>query len=739
MSEPKREFNYRGDKDNKNAVKSTEGEGHIFTYKPGKTEREGRKRVWDRYQAMKNDPIRKEAEREWELGDKMYRMWAPERDPDDWRADIILPDGFSAVQSHMQEIIDLRPRPHLEGVEESDADLEHFNDQIFQFAMDKTDFDAETYKARNISAIRGTAFTLEEYRYETREVQMPTGFKEGKFEYKKQEITDYDDVYTRSIDNYAAFIDPNAEDQKYAEDCIYREVLTFSVFQSLYKDRPGFDNVDEVVPAGSVPKNAGYFKTADDMTSDDVELLHYWNKLTDSYDVLANNVLIRQDAMPFRHKELPIDVWAFYPVPGRIYGMGIPKIIHTLVEERRSIRNLSVDRQKLHLGKMFITSDLYDIDEDDLTPRPHGLITVNTNGQPLSQAIMPIEYGDVPGSSIRMDESLKEDERRAHGLDDRPAIQAGGTATEAAIVKESAQRRINLINQLSSWNTLIRLGRKKWSNIQFFYSTPRVEKYWEKNQWKEKETYRTVKIDGAEYKIKGDEKKNNLELQRHNIDSFSRLKLDDTYAGFMEGNFDVIVNAASNSVVSKPIRQAKVFEMLQILTNNPIFMDHLDGEKVLKRVLHVSDEAPADWMTGDGMSVEDFKILARQENELFMNMAKTGRVYMLPGTPGAPTEHTEVHLMFTETEAFAQLPPEIQDIMKRHIIEEHEKNPATQGMGMEGMDPNAMSPEGMPPEGMPPTGGDVVPPGMPGGPNPQEMDMGQMVAGGDVSNGVPVA
>lgn len=730
MSEPSREFSYRGKKENANAVKSTDGKGNVYDYKPGKSGRECRKRIWDRYVAMKDDQLRKEAEKEWDLGDKMYRMWSPEREEDDWRADIILPDGFSAIQSHMQETIDLRPRPELEGVEQSDADVESFNNKIFQFAMDKTDFDAETYKARNCSAIRGTAFTREEYRLETRKVKMPVGFKDGKWEYKEQEIVDYDDVYTRWVDNSAIFTDPSAEDPKYMQDYIYREVLPYDVFKSLYEGKDGFIDVDKVVAAKNVPSNVQFFKKASDMTGDDVEILHYENKYTDSYDVLANNVVIREDALPNRHKELSLDVWAFYPVPGQIYGMGIPKIIYTLVEERRSIRNMSLDRGKLNLAKMFIVNDLFDLDEEDLTPRPHGLIKVNTNGQPLSTAIMPLEYGDAPASTLRMDESLKEDERRAHGLDDRPAINAGGTATEAAIVKESAQRRINLINTLSNWNTLTRLGRKKWSNVQFFYALPKVERLMENNKWVDKETYRTIKIEGAEFKIKQGDKENGgkNELHRSNIEGFSRLKLDSAYGGFMEGNYDVVVDSSYNSIISKPIRQAQVMELSQMLVMNPLWASKLDADKSLKRVLHVTGESPADWMKGEGYSDEEMKVLADQENAIFLKMQETGKLYMIPPTPGATQAHTEVHLQFTETPLYAALSPEIKEIIKNHILGEHQSNPMTQSIDMGGGEGGGSA-----------TGGDVLPPGAPGGPAIDAPVPTDAVAGGDVTAQQPVA
>lgn len=724
---------YRGKKDSKNAVKSMSGKGTVFEYRPKNPKDSAlRRRIWDRYNEMKSDPLRQEAEKQWDLGDKMYRLWAPERDARDWRADIVLPDGFSAVQSHLQETVNLRPRPTIKGVEANDAPLEQFADAVFNFAMDNTEFDQETFKARTSAAVRGTAFTLEEYRYETRKVKMPSGFKDGELTYEEKEIVDYDDVYTRHIDNYSAFFDPGAEDAKYGIDCATREVISFDTFQSLYKGKPGYQDVDQVLAAGDIPKNVGFFKIANDMESNDVEIIHYYNKLNDEYGVLANNVLIRSTPLPSTHKELPLDVWTFYPIPGQIYGMGIPYIIHTLVEERRSIRNMSLDRQKMHISKMFIVNDLFDISEEDLTPRPHGLIRLNTNGLPLNNAIQPLEYGDVPGSSLRIDEALKEDERRAHGMDDRPAIQQGGTATEAAIVKESAQARINLINTLSNWNTMVRLGKKKWANIQFYYQGKRMERVTEKNETKDKEVYRNIKVDGLEFELAGDpDNGEEVVLNTVQIEGYSSFRMNPSYAQYMDRNFDIIMDAESTPVISKAIKRAQVNEMFGQLAGNPLFARFLDLEGSIRRVVTINDESPKDWMVGDGMSEEQKRMLAEQENEVFMYMEQSGKIFTLPGTPGATEAHNEVHLDFMQTEAYQRLSEPVKAAFELHVQDEIAKNPALsqaleQAQGGGGGDIQ---------------GGQDVAPGMPGGPNVDDgsaaaAGMVGPVAGNDVAQGI---
>lgn len=720
-------INYREKKGNKEAAAHASGKKSVFEYRPRtKRDRAERRETWDRICSMKNDPLRKEAEKQWDLGMKMYRMWAPERDARDWRADIVLPDGFSAVQSHMQETVTLRPRPVIKGVEAQDAPLEQFASTVFNFAMDNTEFDQETFKARQASAIMGTAFTREEYRYETREVEMPTAFKEGELTYKKKTLVDYDDVYTRHLDNWSVYFDPGAEDQKYGHDWSFREVISLDEFKHLYHNKPGFKDTDKVVGAGDVPAEVGFFKQSDDVDADEVEIWHYENKLKDRYNVMANNVLIRSTPLPSTHKELSVDVWTFYPIPGQIYGMGIPFIIHTLVEERRSIRNMSLDRQKMHIAKMFIVNDLFDISEEDLTPRPHGLIRLNTNGLPLNQAIQPLEYGDVPSSSLRIDESLKEDERRAHGMDDRPAIQQGGTATEAAIVKESAQARINLINTLSNWNTMVRLGKKKWANIQFYYQGKRMERVVEDNKTTDKLVYRTIKSQGLEFEIKADNKKGDgAQLVTSTIPGYNSFRMSPAYAQFMDRNFDVIMQAESTPVISKAIQRAQVNEMFGQVAGNPLFARFLDLEGSLRRLVSVNGESAADWLMGGNMSPEQQRMMAEQENELFVNMELSGKIFALPGTPNATEAHNEVHLDFMQTQAFAALSEPVKRAFTNHVQEEVQKNPAlAQAAGMT--------------EGAEGQGGETVAPGMPGGPNVDDgaaaaAGMVAPTAGGDVT------
>ena len=124
-------------------------------YRPNKKQREVRRIVYERFAAMRDDPIRKEEEEHWERADKAYMQWMPDREADDWRSHLVLPDAFAAIQSNAQETIERRSRPILESVEASDLAREQFCNDVMKYSMDRTGFDYENFKAKLVASIRG--------------------------------------------------------------------------------------------------------------------------------------------------------------------------------------------------------------------------------------------------------------------------------------------------------------------------------------------------------------------------------------------------------------------------------------------------------------------------------------------------------------------------------------------------------------------------------------------------------
>lgn len=725
-----------------NASDKPRGTGYTYAYKPNKDERKTRAHVWDRYLRMRDDVLRREAEVDWEQADKKMRMWRPERDPDDWRADIRLPDAFAAVQTHLQETINMKLRPALKPTEGSDTPLAFFNNAILTWNMDRTGFDLEVMRALNCAASRGTAFTVEEYLYETRMVQDPTDVVNGVLTYTKKERVDKDDTFTRQYPNERVYTDEAASIIEEAEDCIIEERLRLDSFKSKYSGDQ-YVNVDKVIPFGSMSERTNFFDMAiDDMDGDYVQILRYYNRQDDSYDIVANTVVITptDNPIPFKHKELPVSIWNYYPVEGRIYGMGLPKLLSPLQEEREAIRNLSLDRQKMALNKMFLVSDLFDLDEDEATTRPHGFIHVNANGQALSSVMQPLEYGDVPSSSVRMDDQLQEDMQRTSGMDNRSqGVNVGGTATEAAILTEQSQKRINLINTLTGMSTIQRVGKLKWSNIQFFYPAARVEQIWEDDDMKEKKVWKTVAVEGMKFEIVEDPEHGNAKvLKMNDITGTGSFKLDSAHAAFMDGDFDVVIQWDAKAVMPEAIRQSKIMEFFQAMVGNPFTMKEMNVRRAMKDVIQEYGYDVRTWMSDQGETDEQMMAQAAWENTVMLKGTA------LDPTPNASEMHTLVHLWYVDSadgKKFLDANPGIAAIFQRHILGETQNRsdaagqgtpPAASGMGgtpgapVSPPLPPAGGPNPIPPPNAAPGGNTAAP----DGPNPT----GAVVNGGAVTN-----
>lgn len=639
----------------------------VASYNPGKKERKARKFVWDRYTAMRDDGERKAAEQEWEDADKQFRMYEPERSIDDWRANLVLPDAFAAVQADAQEKIGRRSRPLLRKVEDSDQSKSDFANAILTYNMDRTNFDYQYFMAKYAAGIRGTSFMVDYWRTEEREVDDLTGVdQEGNLTYTKKTITDFDDDFSEWIPNEFVYVDERADHIDKANDGIILETLDIKEFNRKYNLKKGFSNVDLVRPGGDITRS-NFFDMPQDFKPNDVLVIHYYNRELDFYYVLANTVMVRIGPMPTKHKELPMTPVYHYRVPGRFWGMGIPKVIKSLSEERQAIRQLNLDRQKMQLNKMFLVDDRIDIDEEEAVARPHGFIEVQTNGLPVNQTIVPLEYSDVPPSYFRTEEILLEDIRRAHGIDDRiQGVNVGGTATEAAILKESAMKRVNMLAEIAEMDTIKRIGRLKWSNIQFFYPAGKIERLFEKNETRQTVKPRRVSVNGKEFAI---DENNNLVMSE--IDGESVLKLDKKMAKFMEGDFDIMVDAESHQVLSKPIQQAKTTEMVTLLSSNPVLFNELDPTKTVKEYLKNNDFSPRAWMKEGGRTSEDMKQQALMENELML------AGHLLAPTPNATLEHTEEHLNLTQSARYDEAPDTVKQIIDQHIMGEHDANPTT--------------------------------------------------------------
>lgn len=689
-------------------------------YRPNKQKSDIRRTVYERYYWLRDEPLRKEAEREWEMADKEYAMPIPEPTQDDWRSKLELPDSFSAIQAQAQETIERKSRPFLAATEETDEPTAEFANCILNYNMNTTDYDYQYAQAKLSASIRGTSFLMEYWRTDKRIIKDPTGVdKDGNITYVEKEVIDFDDSYTEWVPNEYIYLDEKAKDVDEAVDMFRRQIINIDEFHRIYGNKPGFYDT-EYVTVGGDRSTRSFFQHPKDVNEKDVEVLHYYNRGIDAYWVVANNIAIYDSPLPSKHKELPVAAQHQYRMPGRFWGIGIPKAIFMLSEERKAIRRLNLDRTKLNIAGAFLHNSAFDIDDEDSQLVPGRFISVDTNGQDIRAAVQKLEFGDVPPSYFRTEEILLEDIKRAHGIDDRvQGVSVGGTATEASLLKESSLKRINLISNISEMTTVLRLGRLKWSNIVFFYPAPRFEKI---EGGKNKKVYRTIVTQGKKFSII--DKDGNKALDMEEIEGSSAINIDKSTAKYLSDNYDVTIESDVYTPPSKALHQTQMVQTLSLLLGNPITSSVIDPKKAVTWALQTVYEKADKLLPGNAASDDQWKQMADAEN-----------MVMSAGQPLAPTEgativHTTEHLNYTKSADFQLLAPQIQQIIEAHIMGEDANNPQTAG------GPGQLSvPPGAPPPGAPPPpGGNQNLQGEPGpslngtpvqgaGPTPQVADL----------------
>ena len=700
-------------------------------YKPkNKQEREVRRQTYYRYYQMRDNDWRSEAEREWEMADKEYQLWMSDEalssmttqgstgnqfsytyatsqiaDPDETRSHLKLPDAFAAIQSHMQETISRKSRPTLTGTNSSEEPVQEFCNSIMNFNMNNTNFDYHWYMSGLGAAIRGTAVLRDYYRLEKRWVnEIDDVDEEGQLTFKPVQRTDFDDDMTEWIPNEFAYFDEKARTIDYADDWVYREIINIRDFQRIYGAKKNFINQDLVTRGGETTTRS-FFKLPKDITGNDVEVLHYESRALDAYWVVANNVVIHYGPLETQHKELSCAIRYYYRVPGRFWGMGIPRIIHMLTAERTTIRNMNMDRQHGQINQMFLHNNMYDLDDEDIIWRPGGVISIDTNGQPIDNAIKPLVTPDVPASYFKTDEIMIQDIGRAIGIDLQKETEASATATAAALKQENYLKRIVMIAQLDEMETIIRIGRLKWSNIQFFYPKGRMDTIYEDREEKQQQVLKTVTAEGKKFEVK--DVNGTPTLSMEDIKGSSELEINKKMAKYLEGSFDVSVDSTQFQPVSRAVQQTKVTELFSLIIGNPEVSALSDLGKALARVLEVNDEKPSDWLAGINQDPGAAMLAAETENQVM----KAGQP--LGPTPGATEEHTMIHIMFTQSMEYntlLQTHPEIKQIFADHIMGEHEANPATNSAA-QAMSANGLGGNGTP--GAPPGNPTMQTPGAP--------------------------
>jgi hypothetical protein len=699
-------------------------------YKPEGTEKIMLQRVYARYNAMKDSPDRKEAEKEWDRGRKQWEMIRDERGPDEWQSNHVVPMTAAVVESALSEVIDQSPQPLILPRGSEDKPKALVMGHTFEYTWDISDSDLEFEDIIHDAFVEGTGIGQEYFYSDLRRIKTSrkTDGKE-KLEWNEEDMVDYNDCYLEAIKNDDFFVDENSRSFRgtyAARDCVRRYIMNIDDFKAFFQG-PVWDplgNAKLVKPGGDTNYHEWYKPPQGIDTQKQVEVLWYWCEKPDDWlCIVANDVMVVCGPNPYKHKKLPFARAVDVKRTHKFYGKGEAALLESIQDETNILRRMVIDRNHLDIDKMFIGSNRLNLSEEDLIARPHGYIETDD-----PDSLKAVEYNDVPRSVEMSIKHLEDDATVVTGINPRAqALPTTGTATEAAILKESTLKRIRLKVRRLEREFLTRVAKLRVSNILQYYPQPKLEEIIGEQGTQEfktqcqdleakgllhkdeatgkayKKNYREIRIQGSELVPGPTGEIKQQSLQDNSSYSFFGLHPD--YFLPKRGGFDIKFAAGSTLPISKPLMQTKATELYDRLIQLALGVPNTyDPKKLGDMLIRVNDQNPSDLYSDQQLQQQND---AQQRIQMAIELANTENNLIMqgkaiPSTPYAPEAHTMVHVNLTKSANFQALgkdSPIVQNMIE-HITGEVAAQQQRQqsGMGTGAMlppvDPNAAMPPG---------------------------------------------
>lgn len=694
-------------------------------------------------------------EQRWDLQEKIDMGWSEAPKQDEFESNVKSPMASGRVESTMHKLrrLDLRFVVRPDNVKEP---KDKRKARVVQELLNNL-FERREYKTRMMSwfkdcLVHGSAFMHIYYLRKKRTVQMPkTDMKDMSDEekdklknrekvYKQEVVYDYDDIAFEPVKIQEIFVDPSARNlhgTSYEAQYIIRRMLpSLAQFKAMYSADPDAKNVNKVRPVSHyVGEETEFFEPPTDVDNDDyVELLHYYNKAEDKYIVLANDVLIKEMPLPYKHKQLPFVKIDAYEVLHQFYGMGIPDRLMNIQSEEEILKNLVYDRLHITANPIVkVKKSIYgEFSKAYQKAEPGLMVPVNQQDD-----VMPLEYQAMNFDMFRGIDALNRDAVLATQID---PIQMGVnqkyvSATTSMLTKEQMDTYITSL--IDTWTEPLNIAAKQCVSLMSqFYTIPRVESAGKSAKARQ---IRLLDIEVNEKTLDVQEKRG----------KYTYLEIKPEFFN-IHGDWTIEIAPESVEVQSKAIEMQKSQAALAQLApfmvdpNNPATsmanpMGWVDGPKTLE------------WYMETNAIPKELMAVLSEDEDISAERAELQGKKMLAGEPvpgiaGEPELHKKVHVdqlriinkQKAELEkSFEQYPPELM----KHMIS------SPQGQQLQELDkianmlanhlmeddqPKAMEAQGVVQSSMPQQPQVPMPPGL----TPAGSAQPPMPAGGNQQSGM---
>lgn len=325
------------------------------------------------------------------------------------------------------------------------------------------------------AAVKGTYVGVETYMRSSRFVNEVTDFdpETGKIEYKKKEVTEWDDVYSGRVPLLDIYPGNQYEfDIQKQPWIIWRTVMLESDFQTEFGKYPNAKFVTGG-SAGNIIIDDKYKEVlTNSITDQQVEVIRYFNRFTDEMHFVANRSILLTPLVspfPWNHKKYPFYKVVFEPLAADFfYGKSLPDKLRNDQEVLNTLYRMMLDQTFLSIHKPIFSSSVEELQDRYLYPGAQIKVDDITQykefeiSSPNSSQFSMLQYVEETMNKTSIDDATQ-------GISG-----SNSTAFEVSIANESAKKVLNTFLRSLEWGTQDKIDLRLKNQFQF-YQIPQVK------------------------------------------------------------------------------------------------------------------------------------------------------------------------------------------------------------------------------------------------------------------------
>jgi len=596
------------------------------------------------------DNARKDYYDNFEKDEKLFRSHLEISRKADWQSKYFIPRTYGLVMASLSEFAINKPEIIVEPDTRADAMRVPYMRAVMYANWRKNRGNGELLYALLDALKLGISILEIGYRRDSRTIKEIDKYDPATEDitWKEKEIFDFDDVYFEAVNPRYYWIDEGCSAIRKANDCCRLYIYSEQTFHDIFD--PKFPKAKQVKVQGQVTRDE-FFKpfVGQGIGRDEIGVYKYINKSKDTIWWIANGVLLNdpEDPIPFHHKRLPYAEIKLSPYDKyTFYGLSLPRLIEDLQHEINTLRNMAIDQTHLNIFSPFFYSADEDLDESTFVVEPGvGIPVTDPNSFNFfkQQPVGPDAYN--------MMGKLDEDIRQATGFDLRlQGLPSGGTATETAILKETALKRINLYLRFLEELNLPDFAELWGDTLQQFYfnsSDVKTKKKKTKNGSEKEEIFRSIKIPKAEVKT------------FRKVETVGEYNFLEVTPKDIRGEFGFNTKIGTSISISKELDKQVKLQLYSIMAAEPL----VKREKLVVDVLRSHELDPEEYMTvTQEVDITKSIALAEEHNRQLIAGQRPAIIEELI-TP----EHIQIHDALIKS---GQLDSKTKRLAMNHVMEE---------------------------------------------------------------------